>query len=321
MAAATATRRYTYGTGLGLKVLLTGAAGFLGSHLARRMVREGVQVTALVRARSDLRRLADVRAGIELAEGDLFDPGSLETVVQACKPDVCVHLAWYVDRDQSRSLRNLDYVSASMRLLQFLDSAGCRRTVVAGTCLEQDTAAGYLSESTPSAPQNLYAACKHALHVMAEAFQKRQGRTLGWARLFNFYGPWDNDWPLIPDVIRTLLEGHPCDLTLGTQIRDFMYVEDMAAALWALARTDVDGAFNVGSSRPVTVAAVASLIGKLLGREDLLRFGARPFSPFDCRFCCANNEKLKAATGWAPQVDLEAGLSSTIEWWKSRMQM
>ena len=303
-----------------MKVLLTGAAGFLGSHVARLMVREGAEVTALVRPQADLRRLADIRAQVNIVEGDLADAARLETLVREAAPEVCVHLAWYVGRDQGRSLENLKHVALGMQLVQLLDAAGCRRTVIAGTCLEQDTSVGYLSESTPRVPQNLYSACKHALHVMAEAFQKRQGRSLAWARLFNFYGPWDNDGPLIPDVIRCLLEERPCDLSPGTQLRDFTHVQDMAAALWALAGSDAEGAFNVGSGHPVTVASVASLIGKLIGREHLLRFGARPLSPFDCAFCCANNEKLRAATGWAPQISLASGLSSTIDWWKDRLR-
>jgi nucleoside-diphosphate-sugar epimerase len=300
-----------------MRVLVTGAAGFIGSHLTRLLVSEGCDVVALVRPNSDLRRLTDVCDRVTLLRGDVLSPRTIESDLHRQPPDLCFHLAWFISPGtHPNSLRNIEFVSASMDLLQVLDRAGCARTVITGTCLEQDPSLGCISEQTRIAPQNFYAACKHSLHIMAESFQRRQGRQLVWARLFNTYGPWEYEGPLVPDLVARLLNNQHCLLTEGNQKRDYLHVEDVASALWTVARSTIAGAVNIGNSEPVAVATIAKMIAAHLGRTNLLRFGARPPSSFDCPFCCASTEYLRSATNWVPRKGLEEGLLQTIRWWK-----
>jgi nucleoside-diphosphate-sugar epimerase len=122
----------------------------------------------------------------------------------------------------------------------------------------------------------------------------------------------------VPFVISRLLAGEACDLTKGEQIRDYSHVEDAAGALWAIAKSSVVGAVNVGSSQPVSVASVAERLGDLLGRPELLRFGARPSPPGDPPFLVANTERLRNEVGFVPRFDLPSGLAHTVAWWRSQ---
>jgi nucleoside-diphosphate-sugar epimerase len=302
-----------------MRVLLTGVTGFIGSHVARLLVREGCDVIGLVRPGTDRRRIAEIARRIRLLEGDLFAPQELQAPLHDVAPDLCLHLAWYaVPGRYLQAPENVECVAGSMVLLRALAAAGCRRVVMVGTCFEYDTDAGYLAESSPTRPRSLYAACKLALCLMARQFAGSTGQSLAWARLFYQYGPGEDDRRLVPLVIRHLLEGLPCPLTHGEQIRDFLHVEDVAGALWAIARSDLEGPVNIGSARPVAVADVAREIGMRLQCPELIRLGAIPAPAGDPPFVCANTDRLRSATTWRPRYSLSDGLCQTIEWWKAR---
>lgn len=299
------------------RVLLTGATGFIGSHVARLLVREGCEVTALVRPGTDPRRIADVLPDIKLLEGDLIAPRKLEAPLRAAAPELCLHLGWYaVPGKYLRAPENVDCVAGSMELLRVLAEIGCRRVVALGTCFEYDTDVGYLAESSPIRPRFLYAACKHALFLMAEQFQRERGLSFAWPRIFYLYGPWEDERRLVPLVIRKLLAGEPCPLTPGEQIRDYLHVEDVAGAIWAVAGSGIEGPINIGSSRPTRVADVAWQIGELLGRAELLHIGDIPAPAGDPPFVCANTQRLRSETDWRPEYELRDGLEATIEWWR-----
>ena len=299
---------------------MTGAAGFIGSHVARLAVAEGHEVSALVRPGRSLRRLEGVRERLQVLEGDLRQASALEDFLRARVPDVCLHLAWYAEPGGQClwAQENLDCLTGSLALLRVLRGIGCPRLVIAGTSIEYDTSTGYVSEASPIHPANLYAAAKHALFLTATRFDERGHLSVAAARIFSVYGPWEDPRRLVPFVISKLLAGEPCDLTRGEQIRDYSHVEDAAGALWAIASSSVVGPVNVGSSQPVSVASVAERLGELLGRPELLRFGARPSPPGDPPFLVANTERLRHEVGFVPGHDLQSGLAHTVDWWRSQ---
>jgi nucleoside-diphosphate-sugar epimerase len=301
-----------------MRVLLTGATGFIGSHLTRLLVGQGVEVAALVRQGSDRRRVADVADRVRFLAGDLFEPESLGAPVRSFAPDLCVHLAWYTEPGRClQSRQNLDLLIGSLALVKALDATGCRRLVLAGTSVEYDAGSKAVSEESPVRPGSLYASCKHALYQTASQALKGPGRSVAEARIFNVFGPWEDDRRLVPFVIRRLLSGEPAELSSGEQVRDYLHVEDVASAVWAVAASGLDGPFNVGSSHPVAVAALARDLAALVGRPDLLRVGARPLQPGEPLFLCADTSRLRRQVGWAPRYDLQNGLRQTVGWWRS----
>jgi nucleoside-diphosphate-sugar epimerase len=300
-----------------MKVLVTGAAGFIGSHIAAQVSDAGHDVYALVRASTDLRRVQALAPSARLVVGDLDVPESYEGALETIRPDRCIHAAWYIEPG-TYVLSDLNYelVGASVRLAQQLAALGCRRFVGLGTCLEYDTSFGYLSESTPTRPETPYAASKLALRLLLEQVGRQTGMEVAWARLFYQYGPFELRGRLVPDVICSLLAGREAHLSDGKPIRDFLHTADVASAIWAVAESELVGPVNVGSGRPITVREIATMIGTILGRPDRLLFDMIPPRTSDPPFICANIRRMVEATGWAPRYGLEERLLQTVNWWR-----
>lgn len=300
-------------------VLLTGATGFIGAHVARRLLADGDTVCALIRGRSSLWRLQGVEGRIRVATCDLFDTDGVRRTVADVRPELCVHLAWCATPGTYlHDVDNIRFASASLELARALVDAGCRRMVGVGTCLEYEARQSPLDESVPLRPSSLYAASKLGLGLMLDYLGRRQGMSVAWTRLFFQYGPTEDARRLVPFVIEALLRGERAHVSEGRQVRDFLHVEDVADAIVAVARSDAQGPVNVGSGHPVTVRDLVSHIGRLLGRGAQIVYGARPQDPLDPPFLCADNGRLTQLTGWRPRYDLEHGLSHTIAWWKRR---
>jgi nucleoside-diphosphate-sugar epimerase len=302
-----------------MTVLVTGGTGFIGSQVVRALLAGGHKVRVAARTGASRERLTDVAARIEWAEADLFaaSPGDLRALCSGV--DLCVHAAWYaVPGKYLEAPENLACVTGSLALLEALAAAGVRRAAFVGTCFEYDFEHGWLSETTPLKPASLYAAAKASTRLMAEPIARARDLSFAWVRPFYQYGPFEDPRRLVPYVIGTLLRGEEAGVTRGTQVRDFLHVADVGSAIAAAATSDLTGPVNIGSGRPVTVREIVATIAAVLGREDRVRFGARPDNPTDPPFICADTRRLTAATGWAPRYGLREGLADTIEWWRAR---
>lgn len=303
-----------------LKVLLTGAAGFIGSHVARLLAARGCDVHALVRPGGDASRINDVAPSLRLLSCDLADDAAVASHVRDVRPEACVHLAWGVGRGGNLDgAENVHSLNASLRLALALAEAGCGRLVAAGTCFEYDTSdagAGLLSETSPTRPRTLYGASKLALWQVLERLSAAGAFEVSWLRFFYLYGPGEDARRLVPSVILSLLEGREAEATAGEQVRDYLHVEDAADAVRAVLERGLTGVTNVGSGRPVAVREVVERIGELTGRPELIRLGALPYREGDPPYVCADAGRLAGGTGWSPRFGLEDGLRHTIRWWQ-----
>lgn len=300
-----------------MTVLVTGAAGFVGSQVVRQLVASDTEVAALVRPGTERPRLAAIEGRVHILEADLADTQAIAAQLTSCRPDRCIHTAWYAEPGKYLdSPLNLDSLRSSLALLEELAKAGCRHVVGVGTCFEYEMTSTPLIEDSPTKPLTLYAVTKHAFHIIAEQRAAQLDVGLAWARLFYLYGPYEDQRRLVPAAIQTVSAGQEFKTTSGEQIRDYLHIEDVASALVALSAHAATGAFNVCSGQPVTIAGLMQTLGELLGRPELIRQGAFPNPAWDPMYVCGDNRRLRTEACWSPHYGLRDGLAQTIEWWK-----
>ena len=299
-----------------MRVLVTGAGGFIGSNVVRSLLGEGDEVAAIVRPGKH-RRLDDIATEIEVFPGDLANPEGWRDALARWRPEACIHAAWYAEPGKYLdSTENLTSLRQSLNLLEELANAGCKHVVGVGTCFEYEMRAEPLREDSPTKPATLYAACKLAFSLIAAQRLSQLGVGFAWSRLFYIYGPYEDERRVVPAEIKALTAGVEFPGTSGEQVRDYLHVEDVASALCAISRQRLEGAFNVCSGVPVTIAGLMQTLGDLLGRPELIRLGAFPYRQWEPMYVCGDNERLRTQAGWRPRYDLREGLTNTIEWWR-----
>lgn len=301
------------------KVLLTGAAGFIGRHTIPLIIKSRYEVHAVDCAAQPFLKK---EPSLFWHQCDLLNTEQQKRLIAEVKPTHLLHFAWYtIPGKYWTSLENLRWVQASLDILMNFVNQGGKRAVLAGTCAEYDWSYGYCSErTTPTRPSTLYGTCKHSLQEMLKHFSRQTGLSSAWGRIFFLYGPHEHPNRLVPTVIKSLLKGKPVRCSHGKQIRDFLFVEDVASAFIALLESDVQGPFNIGSGHPVELKTVVEWIANYLKHPELIELGAVSVSDNEPPLLVANIRRLTEEVGWTPNYPLEAGLKATIAWWQHNLE-
>ncbi len=262
-------------------------------------------------------RLDDVLGDVRLERADLTESAAMRTVVAAVRPELCIHCAWFaVPGVYLQSPLNDVHRLASLNLARALAAHGCGRLLGLGTCFEYELGPAPLSEASPLAPLTPYAQSKLATCLELEEVCAASGMSFGWARLFYLYGPHEDVRRLVPAVTLSLLEGRPARTTSGEQLRDFLHVDDVAAAVCAVAGSSLSGPVNIASGIGVPVRDIVLQLGEIVGRSDLIELGALEPAVGDPPVVVGDNRLLVEACDWAPAFTLERGLRETVDWWK-----
>ncbi len=298
-------------------LLVTGASGFVGARVVRMAIDRGHPVTALVGPQSSVDRLLPLLRDIELVRADIADAAAVQHAVSTARPVVCVHLAAVgavVLDDDLEGLLSTNAV-APVLLARALARAGGRRLVTAGSSSEYGTVDGAMEESMAADPDDFYGVAKLAGGLLARIVGVREGLETVHLRLFSVYGPGEDPRRLVASVVDSLLAGRPISLTPGDQVRDFVYVDDVAEALLeAACRPRPAGTtVNVGTGVQTTVRELCSIVADLVGGHDLLRFGERAYRPGERFSWRASTALAEQTLAWHARTSLRAGLALTVE--------
>ena len=301
-------------TGLLIKrVLVTGVSGFVGRHVIAPLLKHGYEVHCVSR-----KKIFDDK-GLDVIEHtvDLLMPGEAEALVKAVCPTHLLHLAWTPNPGRAlASLENIRWAALTLNLFHAFKDAGGTRAVMVGSCAEYDWSFGLLSENeTPLHPATLYGAAKHSVHELIEAATPETDTSVAWARLFFLYGPYEQNTRLVASVSRSLVLGRPVATTDGSQRRDFLYVEDAAAALILLLESNVSGAINIASGYCGPVREIIEILGDISGKSSLLKIGALPNPIGTPPILSADVTRMHKDLGFKPNYSLESGLAATYQWW------
>jgi UDP-glucose 4-epimerase len=302
-----------------MRVVVTGAGGFIGAHVVHTLMTRGHTVTALVRPGSDAWRLERVRDSVDVVAVDLRTPQSAARVLGAASPEVVCDLAWHgvgnrLHGDASQLSANLqvhlDWLVAGA-------NARVRRWIGLGSQAEYGPQPARIDERCLPEPTTLYGTAKLCTGLASRSVAREAGIELAWLRLFSAYGPMDRPGWLIPSVILALLRGDCPDLTLGTQKWDYLFVQDVAAAIADAAEsTSLDGVFNLGSGEAIAVRTIIESVRDLIDPNLPLGFGKLPFRQNQIMHLEADIGRFTSATGWRPTVPMSIGLARTVEWFR-----
>ena len=289
----------------GTRVLVTGATGFIGYHLCEALVSLRAAVHGLARAANG----ECLPTGCQPLPVDLMDYDAVRATVKVLRPDVIYHLAGRVtaDRDVALVLPMLEgnLIPAAHMLLAAND-VGCERFVCAGSSEETDVA-----HPVASSP---YAASKTAVSAYGQMFHRLYAVPVVVLRPFSVYGPRQGDDKLIPYAIRALLRGESPQLTGGDQVRDFIYVKDVARGFLEAGAADgiVGEALDLGTGLGTRVREVMTLLTDILGVDITPTLGAVPARVAE-EDQIADPARTKELLGWEPRWSLREGLEETVK--------
>ncbi len=303
-----------------MRCLVTGASGFLGSHLTRELLREGHEVLAVVRPGKEHSRLQTIASQVTFAYADLAIISKISVEMLEFQPEVVFHLAWW--GGNSRKFVNdpaaiYENIPGTLELVRLAYEANCKTLIFFGSAVEYGTYQIPVRETDAVVPQNLYGISKYASMLLVQALCVQWNMRFCGIRPFWTYGPMDDDLRMIPSVIQQLLAGKRPKVTAGEQLWDFLYVDDAVKALTLLLENnDAEGIFNLGSGEPRKLKDVVAMIRDTIDPSLAIGFGEIPYAVDQVMHLEADISRLRAATGWEPKVSLEEGLRRTVEWYK-----
>lgn len=297
------------------KVFLTGATGFIGRHSINILLSKGFEVHAISRNVSNKQQ-----QGLFWYNADLLDTGIVSKLVSEIQPTHLLHFAWYaVPKKYWTFPENIQWVQSSIELIDSFVKCGGKRIVMAGSCAEYDWDYGFCSEErTPCRPATLYGTCKHSLQEILAIYSKQAGISSAWGRIFFLYGPYEHPSRLVSHVISSLLQNQQAACSAGTQIRDFMYVEDVASAFVSLLDSTVEGPINICSGQPISIKEVVTQIGDKIGRQELIKFGTQLITN-EPPLLIGDNRRLLKEVKWTQSTNISEGIDRSINWWEKQL--
>lgn len=315
----------------GKKVLVTGAGGFIGSHLVEHLVSSGAQVRALVHynARNDWGNLelvpAEVRDEVEVLLGDVQDPFGVAAAT--ADRDVVFHLAALIGIPYSyvspASYVNVN-VTGTLNVLEAARRHGIERVVHTSTSETYGTAQYTpIDEVHPLQGQSPYSATKIGADKLAESYARSFETPVVTLRPFNTFGPRQSLRAVIPTIVAQALGGERIRLGSLTPVRDFTFVTDTAGAFAAAGTAPgaVGRTLNAGTGKGITIGDLAALILEIMAVEVPIEEDAARVRPDNSEVfeLLADASELRAATGWSPQVPLREGLERTVAFVRERL--
>lgn len=287
-----------------MRVLLTGATGFLGRYVLSQLTRQGTNVVVVGRSRP-------AEHDGDFIEADLLRNDDCAAVVQRARATHLIHLAWYAEHGMYwASPLSLRWLEASVHLIEAFCLAGGQKVVAAGTCAEYDWSYGYCREdTTPLAPTSMYGTAKDVTRRLAAAICSAHQIPFAWGRIFLPYGHGEDRRRLIPSLIE-VFQGKRAPFAVNANAyRDFLHADDVASGFVRLLLSDAEGIYNISLGRPTQIAEVVWTIANAFNGNPRIVLDLSAERPGEPEILFGDNRKLKAL-GWQP-VHLTADLATS----------
>lgn len=301
------------------RVLVTGAGGFVGANVVRRLLSDGHEVHALTRPGGTSWRLEDVEPDVRRHDCDLRDAGALATAMAAARPEWVLHLAAYGAYSwQQEAARIVETnLTATMALLDAALDAGTEAFVHTGSSSEYGAKDHAPSEDELPEPNSPYAVAKAAATMHCRHVSRARDAHAVTLRLYSIYGPWEEPGRLIPTLVEHALRGTLPPLVDPSTARDLVYVDDAVEAIVRAAeRSDLERGtvLNLGTGEQRTIADMVAAARRRFGVEEEPRYGEYAARSWDTSVWVADARRIRAQLAWSPRWELEDGLGATADW-------
>lgn len=298
--------------------LITGATGFVGANLCRRLVVLGEQVHILVRPTSSLWRLEGIKSKVNIHTADLCDAEQVRRLVDTIRPTIVYHLAAYGAYHYQSEVERILHVNilGLWNLLNACNQIEYQLFVNTGSSSEYGRKQFAMRETDMLSPNSYYAVAKVAQSLFCQHFAKENDRPIVTLRLFSVFGPFEEPSRLMPRLVMAALHDKPIDMVSTDTARDFIYIDDVVEtylkidALHAL-RGEI---LNVGTGIQSTLAYVVKVLEEVSGKRIQARWNTMPHRPWDTDVWVADGSKMQRLLGSSPKTSLREGLSQCMRW-------
>jgi UDP-glucose 4-epimerase len=305
------------------RVLVTGATGFVGANLARRLLRDGHEAHLLVRPKHAAWRIEEIRSDVRLHLLDLSDAQAVSKTIGEIKPEWIFHLAahgaysWQTDIAQIFQTNLI----GTIHLVEACLKTGFESFIHAGSSSEYGFKDHAPVETEGLEPNSHYAVAKASATLYCRYTAQTRQANLTTLRLYSAYGPFEEEKRLMPTLIRHGLRGAWPPLANPDTARDYVYVEDVCDACLLAAGTaprEFGAVFNLGTGKQTTLREVTEIARGVLGIKAEPQWGTMPARTWDTSIWRADSRKIQAELGWRPRHSFEDGFSKMVAWQRNR---
>jgi len=305
-----------------MKAFITGIAGFVGAGLARSLLEDGVEVSGLVRAHSDIWRLEEIKSRLNLHVGDLLDKKTVFEAIGSAKPTVVFHLGSYgaYPRKQSDPEKIFETsLQGTLHVLLAAKKAGVGMVVNTGSSSEYGTKDHPMEEGDILAPNSYYAVGKAAQTHLCQHFARAEDLPVVTLRLFSVYGPFEESSRLVPTAIAHALAGRDVPIAHPDIAHDFIYLSDVVEAYKRAGNMPELGreVINIGTGVQRTLRDIYESVVRETGSSSKMKVDAYEKQVFDTNMWVADISKMKSKLGLTPKYSLEDGMRETVKWFSS----
>lgn len=290
-----------------MKIFVTGGSGFIGKHLVDLLVKRRHTVAILSRTagKKDFPKVRIIRGGL----GNIK---KWQAELKQFNPDAAVHLAWegLPDHSYQVSRKNLNY---GLNLFELFTKTACKKIIATGSGWEYGAQPGKMSEDTVPIPFDAHTAAKHSLRMLGSELAKQNNITFIWARLFFVYGPGQRSKSLIPYMLSCLNSGQVPEIRNPNAANDFVYVEDVAEALYKLLmKGKKSETYNIGSGKLTSVSKIMKYLFKKYGINNEFKLVEKQHQD-QIGSAYAGILKINKDVGWKPTTPIERGIVKTYK--------
>ncbi|MCI6996813.1 MAG: NAD(P)-dependent oxidoreductase [Eubacterium sp.] len=296
-----------------MKIVITGATGFIGLHLINEWLKDDAEIYSVIRPNSKNKQLIPTMPQVHLVECEMDDYDHLQDLIK--EADYFYHFAWEGARAPYRDNEDIQRKNyeCSVKAIHSAYRMGCSFFLGSGSQAEYGITTGIVDEEYPCNPVNAYG--KEKLHAYNELSKlaKQFGIRFVWTRIFSIYGPHDYPGTLIMSALDKMKKNEPIKMTAGTQLWDYLYVEDAARAMKQFAlQSCEDGVYIIAFGDYHPLNQYISTMKEVMGSNSELRFGVIPYGPAGPVNLTPNPAKTMITLGWKAEIRFEDGIRKML---------